>query len=160
MSLTRISLPRTSQARAGARWRRTVAIATTGSALLVLAACSSGDSGGSDSGDGAAGGGGDVTVGLVTKTDSNPFFVKMREAAQAAADDSGAELVALAGEFDGDNEGQVAAIENLVSQGVDGILITPNLLSGILTAISQARDAGGIVIALDTAPDPEHAVDP
>jgi fructose transport system substrate-binding protein len=160
MSLSRFSLPRTTTGLAGSRWRRTVAIATTGSALLVLAACSSDDGGGGAGGDATdGGGGGDITVGLVTKTDSNPFFVKMREAAQAAADDEGAELVALAGEFDGDNEGQVAAIENLVSQGVDGILITPNSSSGILTAISQARDAGVIVIALDTATDPEDAVD-
>ena len=59
-------------------------------------------------------------IGLITKTDSNPYFVKLREAAQAKADSSGAELVALAGAFDGDNEGQVAAIENLVGQGVKG----------------------------------------
>lgn len=100
-----------------------------------------------------------VKIGLITKTDSNPFFVKMREEAQAAADAAGAELIALAGAFDGDNEGQVAAIENLVGQGVSGILITPNSSSGILTAIAQARDAGVVVIALDTATDPADAVD-
>ncbi|MBM9468367.1 substrate-binding domain-containing protein [Nakamurella leprariae] len=100
-----------------------------------------------------------VTIGLITKTDSNPFFVSMRETAQARAEAQGAELVALAGEFDGDNEGQVSAIENLVSQGVDGILITPNSSTGILNAIEQARDQGILVIALDTATDPEDAVD-
>ena len=52
-----------------------------------------------------------------------------------------------------------AAIENLVSQGVKGILITPNSSSGILAAIKQARDAGVVVIALDTATDPADAVD-
>lgn len=98
-------------------------------------------------------------IGLVTKTDSNPFFVNMREAAQKAASAKGATLIALAGEFDGDNEGQVAAIENLVSQDVDGILITPNSSSGILSAIKKARDQGVLVIALDTATDPEDAVD-
>jgi fructose transport system substrate-binding protein len=154
--------PRGLTTQAVPRWRRTLVTATTGSALLLLAACSSDDGGGAGATDDAAGGdegGGDVTIGLVTKTDSNPFFVKMREAAQAAADEAGAELVALAGEFDGDNEGQVAAIENLVSQGVDGILITPNSSSGILNAIAEARDAGVLVIALDTATDPEDAVD-
>jgi fructose transport system substrate-binding protein len=101
----------------------------------------------------------EVKIGLITKTDSNPFFVKLREAAQAEAEKSGARLIALAGAFDGDNEGQVAAIENLVSQGVKGILITPNSSSGILTAIKSARDAGVIVVALDTATDPADAVD-
>ncbi|MCU1404512.1 MAG: sugar transporter [Glaciihabitans sp.] len=123
--------------------------------MLGLTGCGSGDSAGS----GGGGEGGDIKVGLITKTDSNPFFVKIRESAQAAADDAGVKLVALAGAFDGDNEGQVAAIENLVSQGVKGILITPNSSSGILSAIKTARDNGVIVIALDTATDPEDAVD-
>ena len=52
-------------------------------------------------------------VGLITKTETNPFFVKMREGAQAKADELGLELHApAAGKFDGDNDGQVAAIEN------------------------------------------------
>ena len=124
-----------------------------GSVALTLASCSSSSDGGTaDSGDG-------VKIGLVTKTDSNPYFVKLRESAQAQAESSGAELIALAGAFDGDNEGQVAAIENLVSQGVKGILITPNSSTGILNAIKSARDAGVVVIALDTATDPEDAVD-
>ncbi|PDQ36134.1 MAG: sugar ABC transporter [Candidatus Lumbricidophila eiseniae] len=100
-----------------------------------------------------------VKVGLITKTDSNPFFVKMRESAKAAAEKNGAELIALAGSFDGDNEGQVSAIENLVSQGVKGIMITPNSSSGILASIKKARDQGVLVVALDTATDPENAVD-
>ena len=125
---------------------------------LSLTACGSDDEPAETSGGGDEGAS-DITIGLVTKTDTNPFFVRMRESAQAAADEAGAELIALAGEFDGDNEGQVAAIENLVSQGVQGILITPNSSSGILAAIEQARAADVLVIALDTATDPEDAVD-
>ncbi|GAB2467241.1 substrate-binding domain-containing protein [Xylanimonas ulmi] len=136
------------------RLRRTLASAAACAAALTLAACSS-----NDTGDDADASGSPVKVGLITKTDSNPFFVRMREAARETADDEGAELIALAGAFDGDNEGQVAAIENLVSQGVKGILITPNSSTGILQAIADARDAGVIVIALDTATDPEDAVD-
>ena len=79
--------------------------------------------------------------------------------ARGSATEQGAELIALAGAFDGDNEGQVAAIENLVSQGVKGIMITPNSSSGILNAIKDARDAGVLVVALDTATDPADAVD-
>lgn len=132
-----------------------VGVAAIGAAsLFALAACG----GGSGAGDGGAKGG-NIKIGLVTKTDSNPFFVKLRESAKEEADKSGAELVALAGAFDGDNEGQVTAIENLISQGVKGILITPNSSSGILGAIKKARDAGIVVIALDTATDPEDAVD-
>src|SRR6516162_2122974 len=100
-----------------------------------------------------------VIIGLVTKTEVNPFIVKMRQAAEAEAQKQGAKLIARAGKFDGDNEGQVAAIESLVSAGAKGILITPNNSTGILSAIKKARDKGILVIALDTATDPADAVD-
>jgi fructose transport system substrate-binding protein len=104
-------------------------------------------------------GDGKTKIGLVTKTDSNPYFVALRDAAKAEADKNGAELVALAGKFDGDNDGQVAAIENLVQQGAKTILVTPSNSSGILGAIKKARDRGILVIALDTETDPQDAVD-
>ena len=49
-------------------------------------------------------------IGLITKTDTNPFFVKMKEGAQAAATAKGAKLLSAAGKADGDNAGQVTAI--------------------------------------------------
>ncbi|TDV47104.1 substrate-binding domain-containing protein [Actinophytocola oryzae] len=127
-------------------------------ALVAVAAlavgCTSTKSGSDD-----AAGDGKTKIGLVTKTDSNPYFVALREAAKAQADKNGAELVALAGKFDGDNDGQVAAIENLVQQGAKTILVTPNNSTGILGAIKKARDKGVLVIALDTETDPQDAVD-
>ncbi|HXM26795.1 MAG TPA: substrate-binding domain-containing protein [Chthoniobacterales bacterium] len=100
-----------------------------------------------------------ITIGLVTKTEVNPFFVKMRQAATAEAEKQGAKLIARFGKFDGDNEGQVAAVEDLISAGVKGILITPNNSTGMLGIIKKARDKGILVIALDTATDPADAVD-
>ncbi|SFP78492.1 fructose transport system substrate-binding protein [Amycolatopsis arida] len=104
-------------------------------------------------------GDGPVTIGLVTKTDTNPFFISLRDAASAAAAAHGAELTALAGQFDGDNDGQVRAIENLMQRGVDTILITPSSSTGVLDAIDRARGAGILVLALDTATEPADAVD-
>ena len=101
----------------------------------------------------------EVIVGLVTKTEVNPFFVKMRQAAEAEAKAKGVKLIARAGKFDGDNEGQVTAIEDLISAGAKGILVTPNNSTGMLGIIKKARDAGVLVIALDTATDPADAVD-
>jgi fructose transport system substrate-binding protein len=106
-----------------------------------------------------AGSGGQAKIGLVTKTDTNPYFVELRNAAKAAADAQGATFSALAGQFDGDNDGQVRAIENLRQQGVNTILITPSSSTGVLKAIADARQAGVLVIALDTATDPASAVD-
>jgi fructose transport system substrate-binding protein len=100
-----------------------------------------------------------IVVGLITKTETNPFFVKMKEGAQAAADAAGAKLITAAGAFDGDNEGQVTAIENMVNAGAKGILITPSNTKAIVPAIKKARDAGVLVIALDTPTEPVDATD-
>jgi fructose transport system substrate-binding protein len=98
-------------------------------------------------------------VGLITKTEGNPFFVKMREGAQAKAKDLGLELRTFAGKFDGDNDSQVAAIENLISAGAKGFAIVPSDSSAIVPTIKKARDAGLLVIVLDTPLDPMDAAD-
>jgi fructose transport system substrate-binding protein len=107
----------------------------------------------------AAASGGEIKVGLITKTETNPFFVKMKEGAQQAADAYGATLLTAAGQFDGDNESQVTAIENMVNAGVQGIMITPSNSKAIVPAIKKAQDAGVMVIALDTPTEPEEATD-
>ena len=63
---------------------------------------------------------------LITKTDTNPFFVKMREGAKSKAAELGVDLKTYAGKDDGDNEGQVAAVETCIADGAKGILITPS----------------------------------
>ncbi|MFF6784551.1 substrate-binding domain-containing protein [Streptomyces sp. NPDC012510] len=130
------------------------AAAVAGVAALTLTACGSG-SGSTSTGSGS----GEVKVGLITKTDTNPFFVKMKEGAEKAAKDNGAELLTAAGKFDGDNAGQVTAIENMVASGVKGILITPSDSKAIVPAIEKAKAKGVLVIALDTPTEPESAVD-
>ncbi|GAA3328920.1 substrate-binding domain-containing protein [Paeniglutamicibacter sulfureus] len=141
------------------KFSKFLGVVSVGTLAITLAAC--GSNGGAEAGNNSASSDAatPVKIGLVTKTDTNPFFVKLREAAKEAAAEEGAEVVALAGKFDGDNEGQVAAIENLVAQGVKGILITPNSSTGILSAIKKARDSGVVVVALDTATEPADAVD-
>jgi fructose transport system substrate-binding protein len=98
-------------------------------------------------------------VGLITKTETNPFFVKMREGAQAKAEELGIELRTAAGKFDGDNDGQVAAIENLISAGAKGFAIVPSDSKAIVPTIEKAREAGLMVIVLDTPLDPMDAAD-
>jgi fructose transport system substrate-binding protein len=98
-------------------------------------------------------------VGLITKTEGNPFFVKMREGAQATAAELGLDLRTFAGAYDGDNDSQVAAIENLISAGAIGFAIVPSDSSAIVPTIQQARDAGLLVIVLDTPLDPIDAAD-
>lgn len=96
---------------------------------------------------------------LITKTDTNPFFVKMKEGATQRAEELGITLKAYAGRIDGDNESQVAAIESCIADGAKGILLTASDTAGIVPQVQQARDAGLLVIALDTPLDPHYAAD-
>jgi fructose transport system substrate-binding protein len=98
-------------------------------------------------------------VGLITKTNTNPFFVKMKEGAEAKAEELGMELRSYAGKYDGDNQGQVEAVESLIAAGAKGILITPSDSAAIVPTLQQARDAGILVIALDTPLEPADAAD-
>jgi len=128
-------------------------LAAGSAAIMALgtAACGGGGSGG--------GGGGQPVVGLITKTDTNPFFVKMKEGAQKAAEAQNVKLQTYAGKVDGDNESQVQAIENLISAGSKGFMITPNDSKAIVPSIDKAHQQQMLVVALDTPTDPPNAVD-
>ena len=98
-------------------------------------------------------------IGLITKTETNPFFVKMKEGAQAEAKKLGAKLLTGAGKTDGDNAGQVTAMENMIAAGAKTILITPSDSKAIVPSIAKARAKGVMIIALDSPTDPSDAVD-
>jgi fructose transport system substrate-binding protein len=100
-----------------------------------------------------------VLVGLITKTNTNPFFAKMKEGAEAKAKELGVTFQSFAGKYDGDNDAQVAAVENLIASGAKGILITPSDSKAIVPEIAKAQQAGMLVVALDTPTDPATAVD-
>ncbi|WP_337267955.1 sugar ABC transporter substrate-binding protein [Oryzifoliimicrobium ureilyticus] len=99
------------------------------------------------------------TACLITKTDSNPFFQKMKEGATAKAKELGVDLKAYAGKIDGDSESQVAAIETCIADGAKGILLAASDTAGIVSQVKKARDAGILVIALDTPLQPIDAAD-
>ncbi len=130
------------------RTRRVTAVVAASAAAMMLAAC--GSSGGS--------GDGGTAVTLITKDSVNPFFVAMQQGAKKAAKADGVDLSLASGKQDGDEEGQIKAIEDAIANGDKGILITPNG-PGVNASIKKARDAGLYVIALDTPPDPADTVD-
>ena len=113
----------------------------TAAAALALTGCASGGS--AD----AAGDEETISVSLITKTDTNPFFVAMQEGAEAAADDLGVEITLAAGSEDGDEDTQSHAIENAISRGDAGIL---NALrnAGEYTADHDINLSGGTGAAL------------
>ena len=96
---------------------------------------------------------------LITKTDTNPFFVKMKEGAVAKANELGIKLNTYAGKLDGDVESQVAAVESCIAAGAKGILITPSDSRALAPVVEKARAAGALVIALDTPFEPASVAD-
>ncbi|GAB2686913.1 substrate-binding domain-containing protein [Thalassiella azotivora] len=100
-----------------------------------------------------------VTVGLVTKQETNPYWVTMREVAQDAADEHDVTLLTATGTSDVDVRSQVEALQEMTEQGVDGILVAPTDSRALLPAIEAAQEAGVLVIAVDTPTDPPSAVD-
>ena len=137
----------------GALRRRLIAAGSlAAAAALAFTGCatsSSGDAGGDDE---------NISVSLIVKTSTNPFFVAMQEGAEVAADELGVDLTFAAGKEDGDEDSQIQAIENAISKGDAGILITPNG-PAVEDALVKARDAGLYVIALDTPPADPESVD-
>ena len=131
-----------------------VAVAALGAGVV---ACGDDDSSGG--GGGTAKKDEEVTIGLITKTETNPFFVKMKEGAQAQAKKDNVKLLTASGKEDTDNASQVTAMENMTTQGAKVILDVPADSKAIVPAIKKARDAGVIVIALDTPTEPQDAVD-
>jgi fructose transport system substrate-binding protein len=114
---------------------------------LVLSACSSGDDAS-----------GDVKVSLILKNQTNPFFVSMVKGAEAKAAELGIDLTISSGKEEGDDAAQIAAIENAISAKHAGIVITV-MSTNVNSAITKARDAGLLVIALDTPTDPADIAD-
>src|SRR6195952_1191499 len=116
--------------------------------LLLVAALLSG-----------CGGNGDKTgVSLIIKTQTNPYFVSMKQAAQVEAKRTGAHLSVASGQADGDTQSQINAIDTAIARGDKGILITSNG-PAVNAALRQAKDYGLFVIALDTPLDPVKTAD-
>ena len=153
-----------------ARWnttkgmgRRSVLFGAAVSASVVLAACGGGSSAGttpaaSGSDTSAAPASDKIAVSLITKDSTNPFFVAMQAGAKKAGEEAGVDVTIASGKAEGDDEGQIKAIENAIATKQKGILITP-MSTGVNDAMEKARAAGLFVIALDTPPDPADTVD-
>jgi fructose transport system substrate-binding protein len=127
---------------------RHMVVALGVAASLALTACGSSSKSSS----------GKIAVSLITKDSTNPFFVAMQAGAKKAGAASGVDVTIASGKKEGDDQGQITAIENAIATKQKGILITP-MSTGVNDAIAKARKAGLYVIALDTPTDPPDAVD-
>ncbi|WP_374684925.1 sugar ABC transporter substrate-binding protein [Mesorhizobium sp. J428] len=89
-----------------------------------------------------------VKIGFITKFPV-PFFATMENAAKDyAAANPGIEMVFGQGASATDIEGQIAQIESMVTQGVQGIALTP-VDPTVATALDKAIGAGVKVVLMD-----------
>jgi len=117
--------------------------AVAASMTLMLAAC------GSDSGDNGSGDEGDaVKIGFITKFPVDFYDTMVDAAKEWDSKEDGAEVVYGQGKSGTDDEGEIAAIQSMVTQGVDAIVITPTS-PNVQDDLQKAVDAGIEVILVD-----------
>lgn len=132
--------------------RLSIASAAVITTSLALAACSSGS--GSTSADDDS-----FTIGIVEQQLSNPFFANLQSAAKKAAEDAGLEVMTAESKTAGDSATQVAAVENMIARGVKGIVLDPANASALVDVVQKARDAGILVVTVNTSLDPADSAD-
>src|ERR1700760_4123159 len=150
----RASQGRTVRRTRTARRSALAALAGVAAAVLALTACSSGSSGGSSgSGSGSKSGSGKIQVALILKEFTNPYWISMEKSAKAEAAKLGISLQVSAGNSDDDTSSQITQIDDAISAGDKGIIISLNG-DAVNSALNQAKQQGLIVVAVDTPPIP------
>lgn len=86
-------------------------------------------------------------VGLIVSTLNNPFFVKLKEGAEAKADELGYELLIMDSQNDPAKE--VSNMEDMTSKGVSIVLLNPVDSDAAIAAIQVANNLDTPVITLD-----------
>lgn len=123
--------------------------------IVVLAACSTDKpgsdkedkEGAEDTGDATTEETSDIKVGLSISTLNNPFFVDLRDGAEAVADLEGIDIVVA--DAQDDSSKQINDIEDLLQQGIDVLLVNPTDDEAVVAGIEAANDADIPVITVD-----------
>jgi fructose transport system substrate-binding protein len=97
-------------------------------------------------------------IGIVEQQLANPFFGALGNAAKAAAEANGLEVIMAESATAGDAASQVTAIQDMINRGVKGISLDPANAAAVVPAVQEARDAGILVVAVNTETDPADAV--
>ena len=114
--------------------RKSLAIVASVSLAMGLAACNR-----DSAGDGS------VTLALSTQT--NPFFVQLRDGAQAKADELGITLNIQ--DASDDASTQINQLNNAASSGADVVIVNPTDSDAVVPAVEALNNADIPVIAVD-----------
>jgi len=90
-------------------------------------------------------------VGVTLLTEAHVFYQDLKRGLVEAADSLGLDLHIVAGEWD--LARQTAQVQNFITRNMDAIVIAPVNSSGIVSAVSEANEAGIPVFTADIAAD-------
>ena len=93
---------------------------------------------------------GGYTIGIVLKSFENPFWMMAKTAAEDKAKELGVNVIVLGITVESDYSAQVAHIEDLITRGVNLIVVVPAEASALVPAVEEAVKAGIPVINLDS----------
>jgi D-xylose transport system substrate-binding protein len=128
-----------------ARNRSLIVLSLALTLSLVLAACGGQQSG--SQGDGGSGGDGSIVIGFSLATLQEERWQRDRDMFVAAAEKLGAKVEVQAA--NNDEAKQIAQAENLISQGVDVLVVVPQNAEATASIVEKAHEAGIKVLAYD-----------
>jgi len=130
--------------------KKYIAVAAAASMALLLAACSSDKTPETSAPTTSTTGSTEevVKIGLITKFPVDFYDIMVDAAKKWDEAEPGAEVIYAQGQSGTDDEGEIAAIQSMVTQGVDAIAITPTS-PAVQDELQKAVDAGIKVILID-----------
>ena len=91
----------------------------------------------------------DIKLGLAISTLNNPFFVDLKDGAEAMAEEMGVEILTV--DAQNDAAAQLSSVEDLLIKQIDVLIVNPVDGNAVVSAITAAKDAGVPVITVDRA---------
>jgi ribose transport system substrate-binding protein len=126
---------------------------TTLAASLMFAGCSTTQSGDQPQGgtDTQTGGnsadGKKIVIGFSQVTFESPFYTSLVDAAKAEAEKQGAELIVV--DAQNDIEKQNADVQDLITKGIDVLVLNPTNPTAVTPALNAAKNANVPVVTVD-----------
>jgi ABC-type sugar transport system, periplasmic component len=88
-----------------------------------------------------------LKIGMTFQEMNNPYFVTMQKALNEAAATMGATVVVTDAHHDVSK--QVSDVEDMLQKKIDILLVNPTDSTGIQSAVTSAKKAGVVVVAVD-----------
>lgn len=112
--------------------------------LLIVSGCKS-------SSDDSAGGDKSLRIAVIPKGTSHEFWKSVHFGAQKAAKEvGGVEIIWRGPEVESDTTSQIEVVKNMITMGVDGIVLAPNQKGGLVDAVTESIDEGIPVVIFDS----------